>query len=170
MKQAEDAYSQGRLAALRDEWFGHYPDLAATWELLRGLARVIPIASIEESKLDTLSLERMMLPEKDSDIYRACRDFATKSITLDELRGILVAIWYRIGLIGVKLSSTEHVLWSYRGDRAISAHEMSSFAKLHIHKFALRALGISTDSAGGSHNDRLGTSIEGVIANDWGDA
>jgi hypothetical protein len=143
MKQAEDTYSQGRLAALRDEWAGHYPDLPTTWELLRGTVRVIDVSDLVEAKLKHFAIERVMFQEQDSDIYRACRDFEANAITLHELRQRLVSIWYRIGLIGIKLTSKEHVLWSYRGDRVVAADELLTTTKLHIHKFALRALGIS---------------------------
>jgi hypothetical protein len=166
MKQAEDVYSRDRLSAIRDEWAGSYPDLSATWELLRSFRRVIELSDLINSRLDSFALGRAILPDQDSDIYRACKELCSKATTQLELCQVLVSIWYRIGVLGVKLAGNEPVLWSFRGDRVVSATELSFTTKLHIHKFAWRALGIIETASGTEARDMTSRNANASLVDD----
>jgi hypothetical protein len=142
LKRAEQAYSEGRISALRDEWAGDYPDLKVTWPLLRGVTRVTSLELLPLERFEAVGLEHAARPKVDSPIFASATDMVEGRATVVDFRNEIVTAWHRIGIVGLKMGTTEHVLWAYRGDRVVSPAELTDAVRIHVHRLAVLALGV----------------------------
>jgi hypothetical protein len=142
IKRAEHDYSVGRVAALRDEWAGDFPDVQATWPLLRGLPRVTDLDSLPLERFESMALDHAAQTRLQSPIASAAVSLVEGRLSSTQFRNEVISIWHHIGLVGLKLAPTEHVLWTYRGDRAVRPAELSGTVRMHVHRLAVLALGV----------------------------
>lgn len=103
IKAAERTYSIGRLLALRDEWKGTYPGIGAVVEQFRHA----PMRMDREEMQRRLDDAMLLLSDEKFDGVAWMSDVSarmwhtTDQAGFSELYGPLVAILYKIGLIGV---------------------------------------------------------------------
>jgi len=74
---------------------------------------------------------------------RPANQFADGGLDSEGFKRWLVSLLYKTGLVGLKMNTTEKILWSYRGERSIDPMDISATTRMHVHKLAWRALGIS---------------------------
>ena len=55
-------------------------------------------------------------------------------------------IFYRVGLVGLKIESYDKFSWTTSGNRTITSAEISDNTRVAIHKAFWRVLGIRRDS------------------------
>ena len=142
IRRAENAYSVGRVAALRDEWAGDFPDVQVTWPLLRGIQRVIDVDSLPLERFEVVALEHAAQTRIPSPISRAAASLMEGRMSPSQFRDEVIAVWHHIGLVGLKMGAAEHVLWTYRGDRAVRPAELNGGVRMHVHRLAVPALGV----------------------------
>jgi hypothetical protein len=143
VRQAEGEYSRLRLRSLADEWHSDYPTLLSFVELLKGRPPVFPLEDITEE--DCLNLcvrlhERALMVT--DDVSKAAVDLIETKINCDDFRRVILAAFYRVGLVGLKLEHYESVSWSVGGRRSISAAEIQSGTRIAVHPCFWRTLGI----------------------------
>ena len=67
---------------------------------------------------------------------------------VESFRGWLVAAFYRVSLIGLKLEAFETVVWSTSGRRSVSEAEITPATRISVHPCFWRSLGINPQASG----------------------
>jgi hypothetical protein len=148
LKQAEGEYSRRRLRSLADEWIADYPDLLLMVEVLKNRPTQFPGRAITDEQCLDLAIK---LIEKNHErgvpVRGALKEIESNPANVEPFRKWLVALFYRVSLVGLKVESYEGVAWSTNGRRSISAAEISGAAKMAIHPCFWRSLGINAEKA-----------------------
>lgn len=144
VKEAEGEYSRQRLRSLADEWIADYPQFLTFVDVLKkqparfmvqdlGDERCLEVAIrlIESNKIDSAELADV-LHEIENDPARTA-----------SFRNWLVAVFYRVGIVGLKLEAFETIVWSTAGRRSISASEITPSTRVAIHPCFWRSLGVN---------------------------
>lgn len=145
---AEGEYSRARLDALCDEWFADYPSLREFTALLKKRRSSFTLDSISDDECLEVCYERAVCESSyDDELTRIAIRRFEGTISPSEFRQKLASVFYRTGIVGVKLSNHDAVMWSTDGRRNVSEAELQPDTRLWIHPFAHRALGILTKDA-----------------------
>lgn len=148
IKTAENAYSVGRLQALRDEWKGTYPGIDRVVELFRSRS-----ARIGKDEFATLLDDIMTLPADPSfpgvrwvtDVSLGLLTSGPDSTWADQYRD-LVSILFRLGVIGISKGSGAPV---FETDDAGFASQDSNLEKaeyFYVHRMLHSGLDIRTSA------------------------
>jgi len=143
LKEAVGKYSQSRLRALGDEWSADYPALLDFAKILKGKSDSFKIATIKESDIEELCLSicaenpagQCILRQNAMSVVEC-----TKSV--QEFIYFLMRLFYKVGLIGLKLQPHEKTSWANELGRSISAAEISPETSVVAHPKYHRSLGI----------------------------
>ncbi len=143
MQTAEATYSQKRLKSLIEEWGDYYPALEASLEILKGLTTPFTRSSISDEQVNTISLS---ICEKDSidPCVRAAKglyDNPSKVSHADMLSALLMC-FYHVGVIGIKISSTESCIWSHMDRPRVTKSEVKRANQIRVHKMLIHVLEI----------------------------
>ncbi|KPW02742.1 P-loop ATPase, Sll1717 family [Pseudoalteromonas sp. P1-11] len=144
---AEANYSEKRLKSLKEEWGEMYPSFEDTIEIIRGLPKTFTRSSITAERLTeiigALSEEDNIDPcVKASRQYLEGRNMKEKDVLY-----IILQCLYKVGVIGIKVSSLDTFLWSYIDQSSISKGEVKRASHMKIHKMLYRSLDVD-------HNDQ----------------
>lgn len=143
IKEAEGIYSRSRLRSLADEWNTDYPNLLQFVDILKNRPSGFAVSDISENECAALCLELVVQGFETSDILsESANQVVDCVVTSSVFRALLVAILYRVGLIGLKLESYEPVVWTMDGRRSISQAEVEPKTRISIHQCFWRTLGI----------------------------
>lgn len=142
---AEANYSEKRLKSLREEWGEMYPSFDDTVELLRGLPATFSRSSINQERLNDVFMSLCETKNSDPCVRVVHAYFDGKSIKETDVLYALFQCLYRVGAIGVKVSSLDTFLWSYIDQSSVSKGEVKRSSHLKVHKMLYRALDIETD-------------------------
>lgn len=143
-REAMGDYSRSRLQALYDEWKLDYPHLSHFTELLQGRP--------ESCKLDTFDLEivgeaclELMVrnPQPIGLLHIAAREVVDSLRTPEDFLRSLALVFYKIGLVGIKLHTHEKTTWIDDDGRTISAAEITPQCSVVVQPSYHRALGIT---------------------------
>lgn len=148
IKTAENAYSVGRLQALRDEWKGTYPGIDTVIEIFRSKD-----ARLSKEEFSALLDEIMTMPADQAfpgvrwvtDVSMGLLTSGPDSTWADQYRD-LVSILFRIGAIGVSKGSGPPV---FQTDDAGFASQDSNLEKaeyFYVHRMLHSGLDIRTSS------------------------
>ena len=145
LKAAEAQYSAKRLKSLKEEWNEIYPSLEETIEILRGLTADFTRSSIKDARL-----EEVMIALHDEDDLDPCvevvkRFYHGKAVKESEVLSLFLMCLYRVGAIGVKVSSNDTFLWSFVDQATVSKGEIKRANKIKIHKMLYRSLDVILD-------------------------
>lgn len=145
MLAAEAQYSAKRLKSLNEEWGEVYPCLKDTIELLRGLT-----ASFGRSSVKDARLEEVMIALHEGSGADPCVEIVKKyyeggGIKESEVLSNILICLYRVGAIGVKISTSDTFLWSFVDQATISKGEVKRAHQIKIHKMLHRALDTVVD-------------------------
>lgn len=143
MQTAEATYSQKRLKSLIEEWGDYYPALEASLEILKGLTTPFTRSSISDEQVNTISLS---ICEKDGidPCVRAAKglyDNPSKVSHADMLSALLMC-FYHVGVIGIKISSTESCIWSHMDRPRVTKSEVKRANQIRVHKMLIHVLEI----------------------------
>lgn len=142
---AEAQYSAKRLKSLKEEWSEVFPSFEDTVEILRGLTADFTRTSIKDGRL-----EEVMMALHDESCTDPCVDvvqrfYNGKSVKESDVLSAFLMCLYRVGAIGVKVSSVDTFIWSFVDQVTISKGEVKRANKMKIHKMLYRALDIIVD-------------------------
>lgn len=148
LKQAEGEYSRLRLRSLADEWNADFPDLMQCSELLKNRPSSFVLADITDDECIDLTIKLLsQKPQKDSEFADALGEVEKDPSKTDSLRRILASMFYRVGLVGLKLEAYDSFVWSGGGRRSVSAAEIRTGVHLCVHPCFWRSLGINPEAA-----------------------
>ena len=143
MRAAEGEYSRTRLRALGDEWSGDYPTLLEFAKILQRRNESFKIETIEDSKLADLCLSVAAENPKGRGILQQfAMQVADCVIDIPAFEIALIQIFYRVGLVGLKLQPHETVSMVDETGRAISSGEITPNTSVVVFPPYRRALGI----------------------------
>jgi hypothetical protein len=139
---AEVDYSQRRLDSLRDEWGAAYPELLDCAELLkkrppRFPAKAIALEAVNEKALALATAHRA---EK-GELTASAVNVVDEKIPGAEFRNRLIGVFYRIGLVGLKLETYTSDSWSFLHSPAVSDAQINDDSTVAIYPMFYRALG-----------------------------
>lgn len=142
MREAEGQYSRGRLRSLADEWAADFPNLLRVAEILKGRASHFRIGDITDEQCEDLCLEVAVERPQADVLQTTAVAVAEGNVSLRTFRNILVEVFYKVGLVGLKLETYESFVWASRGRRSISSAEIGDDTRVAINPPFWRTLGI----------------------------
>jgi hypothetical protein len=145
LKEAEGEYSRQRLRSLADEWSADFPYLMSIFDVLKGRTAQFPIKSISDDDCVELAIRLMDQSIVDEELHGAINQVERNPASTDNLRRCVVALLYRLGVVGLKLERFESVEWSTSGRRSVSISEIAPGVRVSIHPCFWRSLGINPD-------------------------
>ena len=143
LKDAEGQYSQQRLRALADEWNADYPELLYFVEVLKRRPQSFSLKQVEHNKIADLCLKLVIEPPRESGILtEQARSVVETFIDEEDFKRKLFMVFYRIGLVGLKLETFERASWIGESGQSVSASEINNRTGVMVHATYWRALGI----------------------------
>lgn len=141
--EAERAYSHLRLRALGDEWSADYPALLDTSKLLRGRPTSFKLSAVKDEDVADLCLTIAAEdPGGIGILQRECIRVAEADLEPAMFKMYLVQIFYKVGLIGLKLDRQESAIWVAEAGRRVSITDIHQESSVLVHPMYHRALGI----------------------------
>jgi hypothetical protein len=145
-KIAEGEYSRSRLRALGDEWNLDYPGLLDFVKILHNKTKSFKISSINSQEIDELCLKTVIENLENPNCNGILQQYAFKLvdcvIDANDFKKFMIQVFYKIGLVGLKLLPHESESWVYEIGRSVSAAELTEDVSVVIHPAYYRALGI----------------------------
>lgn len=140
---AEGEYSRERLRSLADEWQADYPNLLRAAELLKSGPRQFRLGDLADGICEAFCLTFVDSDFQPSDdLARVAHQVVMSTVDATHFRRQMALIFYRVGLIGLKITAQEGVSWVGVGDRSVSFGEISDSTRVHVHPCFWRALGV----------------------------
>jgi hypothetical protein len=154
LKEAEGEYSRQRLRSLADEWIADYPELLDLIDILKNRPSTFGVSDITDEQCFDLAIKLFDDGRKrDGELGDVLRRIEVNPTDVGSFRNWLVASFYRVSLIGLKLEAFEAVVWSTSGRRSISEAEITPKTRISIHPMFWRSLGINPQAAEGESVD-----------------
>ena len=123
LNAAESQYSTQRLDYLGHEWTRDYPylvDFARAF--LRGRPRVFKLADIADKDIAGTCLElAVRFPKDDGPLCAAAWAVADNMYETPVFMQVLLIALYRVGLVGLKLSPSETIFWTFHNAHAVQS-------------------------------------------------
>lgn len=145
LRAAEGEYSRTRLRALADEWYADYPNLLGCVKVMLTNRPVsFLLGDIESAEISDqcLSAITSRLYSANDRIATAALDVAEGRLHPQEFLLQAVEMFYRVGILGLKLDPTQPAMWSIDGRRTISTSEIQRDTRVSVHQCFWRVLGI----------------------------
>jgi len=144
LKEAEGEYSRQRLRSLADEWIADYPDLMDFVDILKNRPSIFGVSEITDEQCFDLAVKLLEDGQnREGELKDLLRRIEVNPADIEPFRNWLVASFYRVSLVGLKLEAFEAVVWSNSGRRSISEAEIAPKTRVSIHPMFWRSLGIN---------------------------
>lgn len=146
VRDSEVQYSQERLAAVCQEWSREYKPLELCLTLLKNKKDGFTHSEIERNDIEKLSDEILLKDFVDGGVI--CSDvesFLNKEISRSSLINRLMAIFYTVGIVGLKRDGHESAIWSDLDSPIVKESEVKRSSHFYIHPMFWRALGTNID-------------------------
>lgn len=143
LKEAEGEYSRLRLRSLLDEWAATYPFLSELLNVIKGCPHSFPVHAVSDDDCVKLAIRLMEYRIVDDELKSILAGVERDLDDITKFRRWLIAVFYRIGVVGLKLERFESVVWSQSGRRSISISEIEESDKVSVHPCFWRSLGIN---------------------------
>ena len=132
VKEAEGVHSRERLRALEFEWYGTYPNIFHLAQVLRNKPSFFRTKDLDMDELEINSIELIDSGEGKSGLdLDYMEKLYKKQISQEEYRRNIIQIFYKVGIIGIKLNTTSSLSWSFSGNApSISKAEISDDVKI----------------------------------------
>lgn len=140
VRDAESTYSTLRYRSLGDEWAADYPELLDLTAILKKRPPLFPAFDITVEQLDGHCIQEMTAAPR-SPLHEAFAAYYNESISADELRARVLAIFYEVGLIGLKADSHSSVSWSFTERDVLHSADIGPDTRVAICPMFYRALG-----------------------------
>lgn len=143
LKRAEGEYSGQRLKALGDEWYADHPGLLEFAVILEKRSSSFSLDEITSNEIADLCVKsvidhpdgRGILRELARNVYDGIED-------VNDFKRTLFMVFYRIGLVGLKLKSFDKASWVDELGQGVSPSEIDDSTGIVVHTTYRRALGI----------------------------
>lgn len=148
IREAEGTYSRERLRALADEWFGLYPNLMHLAKLLANRREVFAVKEIPFSELEENYLQLLVSGQgKEGLDLNFMTTLFEGGMDLREYRETVVLIFYKVGLLGLKIDEQMGVSWAEGIGQSVSRAELDDDTRVFVHRAYWRALGVPGSSS-----------------------
>ena len=147
LRRAEGEYSRQRLSALYDEWYADYPELSAFGDVLKERPVSFMLDAVDDSQISDLCLETVVADHSDyGDLGEKARSVVERAGDDDiwSFKRALFMVFYKVGLVGLKLEKFESVSWVDELGQGVSYSEVDTYTRANVHPTYGRALGIRT--------------------------
>jgi hypothetical protein len=145
---AEGEYSQKRLRSLLDEWHVEFPELEACTAILKRSPSQCVLSDISLERITDLCLD---LAAAENGPRSFIRDMAEKvtddKIKPSEFRARLMGVFYRVGLVGLRIETSTAPSWAFRHAPTIPTAAIKEDSRVYICPMFWRALGIKPPDA-----------------------
>lgn len=145
IRAAEANYSKERLHSLADEWQADYPNLLMFADMLKGKKAQFPISSITNEEIDDVCLTALEKGvNRECGLYACAKDYFNGTPATDWMKRV-IAIFFHVGLVGLKLEAYNAVCWASTSQRSISVDDLKDSVSVRVHPTFWRTLGISPE-------------------------
>ena len=143
LRRAEGEYSRQRLSALDDEWHADFPELLTFVEILKERPISFRLSTVEDNRLSHLCLEAAVSNQFGELGVKAREVVETQNPEeIWQFKRTLFMVFYRVGLIGLKLETFESTSWADELGQGVSYSEIDENTRAIVHPTYRRALGI----------------------------
>ncbi len=144
LKDALGAYSRSRLNALFDEWSADYACLHKFVRILQQRPSSFKISAICSGDVEDLCISVCANdPASTCQLRTQAMSVVDGLMSAPDFTAFLARVFYRIGLVGLKLAPFEKPSWADEGDRSVSAAEIGPEVSIVVHPKYHRVLGIT---------------------------
>ena len=149
LREAEGVYSRERLRALADEWYGLYPNLLHLTKLLKRRRETFAVLDVDLGDLTENYLELLVSGQGQNGLDLQMMNMVFEgAMSITEYRANVLLIFYKVGLVGLKVEAFSPISWNDAGAASVSNAEVTDATRVHIHKTFWRCLGIGSKEAG----------------------
>lgn len=147
VKKALRLYSRERLDSLYYEWTADYPKLKQWVKLLREKGTDFFCGSIDLKKIENLcveyALENPLAASKDIDyLYHLSFEVGEGRLDPADFLSNLIHIFYKVGLVGVRIKGDTEPSWSYEINKKITVDDIDKQTMVFVHPCFRSALNI----------------------------
>ena len=143
LKRAEGEYSRQRLRALGDEWHADLPGLLDFVGILKKRSPSFSLSQVEYNDVSDLCLNSAIeYPSEPGTLRQQARDVVEGLVGVNDFKRTLFMIFYRIGLVGLKLEAFQSASWVDESGQSVSRSEIDDSISVVVHTTYWRALGI----------------------------
>ncbi len=123
LREAEGEYSRDRFRSLADEWIDDYPNLLKFALILRGSSKDFRLEDLEDSVCGNFCLSFLTDGHQQGDIFSGLAEQVVNcGIDFQDFKAATMLAFYRVGLVGIKLRTSEAFTWSTSGRRVVDEH------------------------------------------------
>ncbi len=141
---AEGEYSRSRLRALADEWSADYPFLLGFTRVLVRRPSSFKLSTVSDSDIEELCLDIVAEnPDGEGILYEHARTVVDSIWTAQEFKFTMFQIFYRIGLVGLKIARHEGASWVDDLGQAVSRNQLTDETSVVVNAAYVRALGVT---------------------------
>lgn len=143
IRESEAEYSHLRLRSLGDEWVSDYAHLVDFAFVVRSAKPEIAVADIDSQRCEDIAFEvvaRSASMAHRDELIIAAERLVNAEITMDAFKQSWVQVYYRVGMIGLKLLRGDGFVWSSASRRTVAASEIAASSLLRVHPMFWRAL------------------------------
>jgi hypothetical protein len=142
IRQAEGEYSRTRLRSVADEWYADYPNLFTFTELLKNRPAQFSLNQITLDDCADFCLNLLIgATAKPDPLFDIAERFVETAVYALQFKQRVFQIFYRTGLVGLKLATYESTAWTFDGRRNIAVSEITDETKVSIHPCFYRIFG-----------------------------
>ena len=143
LRRAEGEYSRQRMRALGDEWYAGYPGLLDFVDILKKRSKSFRLGQVGDNELAEICLQSALdHPDEAGMLRERARSVVDRPGEADGFKRVLFMVFYRVGLVGLKLETFEGTSWSDEKGQSVSTSEISNETGVVVHPTYWRALGI----------------------------
>lgn len=143
LRRAEGEYSRQRLRALGDEWYEDYSDLLDYVAILKRRPEMFRLSEVTPEEVIELCLNTVISQNEGAGpLSAAARRVYNEVASPDSFKRELFMVFYRIGLVGLKLETFESPSWVDELGQGVSPSEIGEETRAVVHITYRRALGI----------------------------
>ena len=143
LKRAEGEYSRQRLRALGDEWYADYQGLLDFVDILKKRPPSFSLSQVGYDDIADICLKSAIEHPNEGGILREhARNVAEGLVDINDFKRTLFMVFYRTGLIGLKLETFESASWVDELGQGVSPSEIDDSTSVVVHTTYRRALGI----------------------------
>lgn len=144
LKSAEGEYSRDRLRYLADEWAADYPDLIEFVKFLRGHPTKFALKELKPKECEDFCLNYTIENPSEPCVLLSnwAREVAYGNCRSDDFLKRICQVFYKTGIVGLKIEAQETYIWSTTRQKSVSLPEISDETKIIIHPAFWRVLGV----------------------------
>jgi len=142
LRTAEGEYSRARLRSLADEWYADYPNLMDFTAILKSKKKRFSLKEISREECEDLCLDFVIQGAAQRDLLSVlASQVIDDALGPEDFKKSLFQVFYRVGLVELKLESFDHFIGVTSGRRSVSPAELTENTKVAIHPTFWRVFG-----------------------------